>query len=537
MVALVQVAAAQIIATETSTTTVIVVFEGSRTENVSDYIVEEPADNNATTAITTTTVTSGVSTTEDNRDNASAVNETGLNENANVTDDTLYLIDEPATNVTDNNATTATTTTTVTSSVTTTEEELPLTTTLSGASRIVMGTLLLSVNNASIFQTHKEQVQAALSTGFAKALSISTDIVTMELLDRRRLGAQNGPRYYGRRRLEAGSVPVSFTITNPPSHVPDTAEEIVSNQGDAIIGHVNDALQQALAGSGLTLTVTHVVSAGSVTSVGTTRNLDKDLTTAAPPDAGGMDIMGLVTDYLPFVIFCGVCVLCFIGFCCCGILRCCCKRGGCCVRCCAGKPRSVGLKLDDASEDDAADDENTSEVISPHHVVFDYDEEATPVTVSPFSSPVRDDDDRLARARGRESTKRSRRSQSSSSDNSDDNKQYDDGSTSHFSTPAHGNAELTPFKDAFPAGEVAAWVRNVYTRYNPSKLSRVDALLTEYRGREEDLILKVQRKYRLGPEAVTNIALPACGVCSPVGPESISLIINDCGLTPRQEKE
>mmetsp|Transcript_91895 Transcript_91895/g.274188 ORF Transcript_91895/g.274188 Transcript_91895/m.274188 type:complete len:232 (-) Transcript_91895:56-751(-) len=46
---------------------------------------------------------------------------------------------------------------------------------------------------------------------------------------------------------------------------------------------------------------------------------------------------------------------------------------------------------------------------------------------------------------------------------------------------------------------IALWMKGVYRRYNPAKVSSVDKVLHRYRGREEELIELVVAKYRLGP--------------------------------------
>mmetsp|Transcript_9743 Transcript_9743/g.28808 ORF Transcript_9743/g.28808 Transcript_9743/m.28808 type:complete len:178 (-) Transcript_9743:233-766(-) len=52
---------------------------------------------------------------------------------------------------------------------------------------------------------------------------------------------------------------------------------------------------------------------------------------------------------------------------------------------------------------------------------------------------------------------------------------------------------------------LSIWLRAVYARYNPTKLSRVDALLHKYKGREGELIEHTVAKYRLGPCAPKSI--------------------------------
>mmetsp|Transcript_25114 Transcript_25114/g.53190 ORF Transcript_25114/g.53190 Transcript_25114/m.53190 type:complete len:457 (+) Transcript_25114:144-1514(+) len=48
---------------------------------------------------------------------------------------------------------------------------------------------------------------------------------------------------------------------------------------------------------------------------------------------------------------------------------------------------------------------------------------------------------------------------------------------------------------------ILAWLHSVYGRYNPGKVSQVEALFHAHRGRERELIEKVVTKYRLGTEA------------------------------------
>lgn len=66
---------------------------------------------------------------------------------------------------------------------------------------------------------------------------------------------------------------------------------------------------------------------------------------------------------------------------------------------------------------------------------------------------------------------------------------------------------------------LARWVRMVYGRYNPKKLDRVDAMVAEYKGREQELLDAISQKYRLNPSHFErhysrSASVGACGACA-----------------------
>mmetsp|Transcript_69415 Transcript_69415/g.199092 ORF Transcript_69415/g.199092 Transcript_69415/m.199092 type:complete len:615 (-) Transcript_69415:81-1925(-) len=66
---------------------------------------------------------------------------------------------------------------------------------------------------------------------------------------------------------------------------------------------------------------------------------------------------------------------------------------------------------------------------------------------------------------------------------------------------------------------LARWVRMVYGRYNPKKLDRVDPMVAEYKGREQELVDAISQKYRLHPSHFErhysrSAPVGACGACA-----------------------
>lgn len=60
------------------------------------------------------------------------------------------------------------------------------------------------------------------------------------------------------------------------------------------------------------------------------------------------------------------------------------------------------------------------------------------------------------------------------------------------------------------------WIKKVYSRYNPQKLDRIVDLLSEYEGKEEQLVQAITQKYRLHPTHFPRHfqrSSPSCGAC------------------------